>query len=576
MTKKQKGTPEGVDTTEGAPHFPNRPDQHIITPIIVQSQWGEFITTLGAENVTDDDAPDVVSFRFLDLVLQDHKTGKALKSYVHVSIPVTLHSAPNRDGVLFAFGEKVVFWKFPDDSTNIYLLASDPGAQVMRPFLLPDFGAQFLASLDERNQRASILPPASAHVYHLGGKALSAQDQRRIQHVWQFLQSDAEDIPPVPTDGDQGADGAYNSVVLPLPLAQGRESAKGTPTSRRTLAGFDTVPAIVSPIRFPSHSHINGTLLKTFFSKSEEWQLSEHIGAYYLDTPDGRAIAENVNTLPVLQLVLSLTGAEGLQYTCGAIAAFIGAQREKNGNKLPEYKQCTPVTLHVPQLLRAMGKKSQGKHGGYSREEQLKARKYLRAAGVFSFADITPTRRGAAKIDVGPVIAILNTEAEVRLPLDDESERTDEVISITFMLGQRFYEMVRTGIYWVPPQLLRYHSNNDKYAIVIGFYLANLLMVRRNKDQQDDTVSLGSIEKHARIESFDKRPTVRLAKLEEALHKLVADNVIVGKDGRAVIDDAPNAGGKSTAEAMRDRRLHLIAPPAMLQAMSGGKAIEGQ
>lgn len=343
-----------------------------------------------------------------------------------------------------------------------------------------------------------------------------------------------------------------------------------TSKNKRKRAETYTPLALIDlPGRMPTHSPLNIAIAHTYFSELASWQYTDHIGSYFLETPNGRTIADHISTVEDLQRLLSLVGAEGLQYACAALIGYTAAQKAKHG-RLPDYKDCTPVTIHAAELLRAMGRKPRGKHGGYSREEQMNARRYLKAASVFNFVNISPTSKGKARMTVGPLFMVTGTEAEISLPLEGmDVYGDDDVISFTIIPGPGFWNLLCEGVHWLTPQLLQYHPIRDKYAIAVGFYLSNMMMIRRNKEQDGDSISLGTIEREAKIDTFDKRPTVRMEKLEEALHKLVRDGVIGGFNGRAVIADDPTAGAKTTADAMRARRMKLIAPPTMLQAMKG-------
>lgn len=330
------------------------------------------------------------------------------------------------------------------------------------------------------------------------------------------------------------------------------------------------LPITTLPVRLPTQHHLNRMVSTAFLSKIEQWKYSEHLQAFYIETGrHGRVVAEYVTHFDALRLLCDRLGAEGLQYTYAAVSAYSEYIKRALGEFPKTYEDLKPLTVSAAELLRVMGRRPQGAKGGYSRQEQMTLRKFLKAAAALDFQSIRPTHDGKAAFDAGPILAILHTRTQGRLRFNDEEHEQDEPVEITFILGKGFYELLRAGAHWLPKKLLAYHPINDKYAIAIGLYLCDMLAVRRNKKGQE-SVALGTIEREAHIDQFDSSERRRLPKIEVALHKLAQDGVIGGgvnpDTGKTEAVITPPEGSKrlSSIEAIRVSRLRLTPPPNML------------
>jgi hypothetical protein len=335
--------------------------------------------------------------------------------------------------------------------------------------------------------------------------------------------------------------------------------------SRRPVDLFKGQP-IERPIKMWVESHFTGTVLAAHTQPVEQWHYVQSISGFSLETKHGKAIIRNVGTVDALRNILDKLGPEALQYELAALCQIEEKERKKHGN-LPEYNELTPTKISASDLLRAMGRKPDG--GTFWRETQMRPWRSLVAASAIKYLDIVPTHKGKAKLRIGSVLNILNEELEATLPFDDIEPKEDEVISLIVMPGQAAWDMIRSGLAWCHPKLLKYHPIRHKYEIAIGFYLLQLQAVRRNKEGQD-YVSLGTVERESGVEKFDGLDRRRLPRVEKALQKLAADGIIGGEDGRAIIEIDPQikAGKLSMADSIRAKRLRL-AVSEDLPALSG-------
>jgi hypothetical protein len=204
----------------------------------------------------------------------------------------------------------------------------------------------------------------------------------------------------------------------------------------------------------------------------------------------------------------------------------------------------------------------------YSRAQQTKPREFLIAQSLVHYVDIKPTSAGNARLNVGPVINILDTEIETPLPFDD-IPKTGEVVSIAVLPGKAAYDLIRKGISWCHPKLCQYHPHNQKYAIQIGFYLQQLALIRRNKEGQK-WVSFGQIERGSGVNKYDeKNVSRRLHHIEEALDQLAKDSIIPAQkdpktgQSRAIIEAGPRKLKPNTLEGMRDRKVRIATDEAL-------------
>jgi len=333
-------------------------------------------------------------------------------------------------------------------------------------------------------------------------------------------------------------------------------------TARTTRPHIDK-PTRLGPVEplcwMPGQCHWNALLLSLYLSTPSQWQFSEEKGVFYLRTPHGVVTANDTPTLDDLSRLLAQTGLQGLQILCAAIDVFAEVMIERHGS-LPDAAQVTPITIRVSDLLRAIGRRAQGRRGGYSTSEISRVRSIMAAAARFDFVEVLGTG-SKPRTPAGTLIYVLNNASVLDDCADVKASRQPQLL--TYVLGAGLWEFVRSGARWLPRELLSMHPVNDKYAIAAGFYTCSLLFVRRNKKDQRH-VTLGIIERNARLESFDANERRRLRKLQSALHKLVRRGIIGGirgDDGRlyAVIE----AGSVSSRQRLREiRKTRLrLAPP---------------
>lgn len=283
-----------------------------------------------------------------------------------------------------------------------------------------------------------------------------------------------------------------------------------------------------------TQTHLTSMVLDVTTSKAEDWLHIPKMNGYALDTQHGTALLENIGTMDNLRRILDMLGPEGLQYTLATLA-HIGDVTQRKYGSLPEsITGINPIKIVVTDLLRTMGRKPDG--NTFSREQQLRPRHFLKAQSMVDYADIQPTKSGRSKLGIGPLIHVLNTELETTLPFDDMPD-PGEVVSIIVMPGEAVFQLMRKGIRWCHPQLLRYHPLKRKYEIAIGFYVQQLAVNRRNKPGQE-YVAIGSIDRGSGVESQDRNVSRRLMRIEEALNRLAEDGVIPG---------APTPGGSHKA-----------------------------
>lgn len=336
---------------------------------------------------------------------------------------------------------------------------------------------------------------------------------------------------------------------------------------RQRPADLATLLPIDRPIRLWTQTHFTSLLLDVHGSTAQDWTYHAGLEGYYLQTAHGRALVEGTKTLEALQAILDTLGAEALQCELAALCHIEEQERRKHG-KLPKFDDITPITVGASQLLKSMGREPDG--NTFSRRQQLKARKYLKAAARIEYMDITPTEKGKRKLQVGPVVSVVGTSTDIALPFDDLPP-ADEIISLKILPGETAWEMIRSGVSWCHPQLLKYHPEREKYEIAIGFYLLQIQANRRNKLGQD-YISISSIDAGSGVNRFDTRDRRRLPRIEKALHKLAADGVIGGIEGKAVIESDPavNETKLKVADALRSKRLRLLVSkdlPALQQQL---------
>lgn len=331
---------------------------------------------------------------------------------------------------------------------------------------------------------------------------------------------------------------------------------------RQRPADLANLLPISHPIRLWTQSHLTGIMLDVHASKDpSEWTYHDGINGFYLETRHGRAIIHNVQNANALKMILDKLGPEALQYEIAALCQIEEKERRKHG-ELPSFENVTPTKLGVSDLLRSMGKRPDG--NTFSREQQMKPRNYIQTASMINYFDIKPTYKGSVKMNVGPMLVVLNTGVEKKLPFEGIPSG-DEVISITVMPGEMAWKMIKDGLSWCHPKLLEYHPNRNKYEIAIGFYLLQLQVNRRKKDAQE-YVSLGTIERESGACKWDSDNEYRrMQRIEKALHRLVSDKVIGGVDGKAVIETDSKEKGSAAkgarlkvADELRSQRLKLL------------------
>ena len=233
----------------------------------------------------------------------------------------------------------------------------------------------------------------------------------------------------------------------------------------------------------------------------------------------------------------------------GIISAIADAQFYIHG-KLPEFAEIGPLTVKVTDILRAIGRKPQGKNGGYSRCEQDRACRILCTLSRFSIRQLVGA---GGEEKTGPFFAVF-----------DGLNESGSARRLKIQPGIGVWNLFREGVNQLPPTLLSLHPNNDRYATAAGFYLRSLQIVRRNARDQG-FVTLGTIERESGIRTFDKNEHRRLEHLIAALHKLAVAKIIVGElspNGGIQAVLVPGAPRRRTSalRAIRDTKLKVTLP----------------
>ena len=345
-----------------------------------------------------------------------------------------------------------------------------------------------------------------------------------------------------------------------------RVEGKDTATFRRRTRPEDAanILPLEKSIRLWTQTHLTGLVLDVTTSTPDAWKHIPKMNGYALETAHGKALIENIGTWENLRKILDMLGPEGLQYTLASLAHIEDVTRRKFGGLPDAITGVTPVRIACTDLLRSMGRKPDG--NTYSREQQLRPRRFLKAQSMVEYLDIEPTKNGRTKMRIGPLINILNTEVEATLPFEDIPD-DGEVVSVLVMPGEAVYQLMRKGIRWCHPQLLKYDSKL-KYEIAIGFYLGQLATNRRNKLDQE-YVAIGSIERGSGVESYDKANVRRrLSRIIDALNRLAQDGVIPGQLDSAgkitAIFQTPQSSQKLDAvESKRAMKVKVVHPDAL-------------
>lgn len=350
-------------------------------------------------------------------------------------------------------------------------------------------------------------------------------------------------------------------IELPPELLQ---TQQGKSLQRKRPADAVKLLPVLQDLHLPTQKNLTGIMQYVTTSKPDDWE--PHMNAYILKTPYGKALMENIGTIEQLGRILDKLGPEGFQFTLATLHHIAGVLQRKHGGNLPEWDKLNPIRIICTDLLRTMGKAPTG--NTYSRTQQMKPREFLIAQSLVHYVDIKPTNERNAKLNVGPVINILDTEIETPLPLDD-IPNTGEVISIAILPGKAAYDLIRKGISWCSPKLLHYHPHNQKYAIQIGFYLEQLSLVRRNKAGQE-WVSLGTIERGSGVNKYDeKNVSRRLDHIKEALDQLAKDSIIPAQkdpktgQSRAILKEGTQKLKPNTLEGKRDRQVKIATDKAL-------------
>lgn len=319
-------------------------------------------------------------------------------------------------------------------------------------------------------------------------------------------------------------------------------------------------------VTWPAQTHLSGMMLDVASSKADSWKYHSIIDGFALETKHGKALVTNT-PFEVLNKLLDL-GPAVLQYTVAALHHITTTQKRKHGNSLPAWEELTPTRLGCSELLRSMGK-NPGKYSGFTRKEQWKAGQMLDAADRLQYMDIKPTHDSQGKINYGPLVNVLNTEMALTLPFDDGPDR-GEVLAVDVMPGKAIWEDIcKHGLNWFHPQLLRYDAKDEKFEILIGFYLGQQQINKRNKPNQN-YISLETIERESGIVGCDSNPRRRTLRIEKALNRLARDGVIPARaheNGQleAMIGNpkADKAKKLSAADARRAQIVWIKDPPTL-------------
>lgn len=387
----------------------------------------------------------------------------------------------------------------------------------------------------------------------LAFKDLCQEEQEAIRAVLQNSKQHFEEyIKRHPDDPNNGIPDIIQALTLIFKGAQGRRSSS---------KGLAKLQPITQPVTFTTQTHLTGMMLDAASSKTSDWIYHSSIESYALKTKHGMAIIKvSENAFDELKWVLERFGPAGLQFTVAALHHITDAQKSKHGC-IPKWEDVTPTRLGCSDLLRSMGKYT-GKYSGFTREQQLKASLVLCAADRFKWVDIKPTHDGKARVDYGPLVNVLNTELLLKLPFDDLPDKTDEVLSVDVMPGKAVWEDIRKhGLGWFHPMLLKYDAKDEKFEIMIGFYIGQQMINKRNKANQN-YLSLETIERESGVISFDSNERRRLPRIEKALNRLARDGVIPGRtngEGAVVaMIDNPDAGKTKKLKAADARRRQLV------------------
>lgn len=334
-------------------------------------------------------------------------------------------------------------------------------------------------------------------------------------------------------------------------------------TTNRRLRPPDAIKLqpLLDNLSLTTQSHLINTVKDTLTAGPSAWERKKtgRFDGYTLRTKNGTALLEGITDFPSLKKFVELLGVECLQTTL-ATAEILKTHIRRTYPTLPQtVTDIKPILVTVSDLLRAMGKRPRG--NSYSTDQQLRARRHLKAQSWIDYADVKPTKAGKAKLGYGPFVNVVKTEIEPQLPYDDLPDPR-EVVSIIVLPGDAILQSLKINTPWLHPKLLQYDPKKRTPEILIGLYVCTLQLNRRNKQGQE-YVAIGSIEREIGLP--DKNPRRLMTRIHNALDRLAADGLIPGETDTSTgnvtaIYEAPKAQARKldSLEAARAKRVKIL------------------
>lgn len=306
-----------------------------------------------------------------------------------------------------------------------------------------------------------------------------------------------------------------------------------------------------------------------------DWRYSDRHHCYCSQVHPYVAIAKDIKTSDMLKEFQLSLGVATAQVVFAAIGLYQDEVRALNRGRLPDYRDCPVLSIKMSRLLNYMGRKPQGKNGGYSRAEQLDVKKRFQVATTLSFRAIEQPKKSKSGGNSSIEETLLSIKTSSGISWTFGSQEDMDLLEVRFKPGKSLWDLLRRGKYWFPLRLLSYHPVREKYSYCIGYYLCCLLLVRRDKVDQRKVILL-SIDQKAGIKDLDTNNSRRIRKIEEAICKLARDGIIgCSKDSEGnteLLISTETGRERRVSSRMRKRSLILIPPrPAKQKSKPKGK-----